>query len=178
MNQRTATFSFVEHEAAIVRLMYDLYLQEKSLLVVAKMLNEKGYRSRRGAAWSPVSVHGILRNPFYVGVYRYNYRDESKTGNASNTDLKPESEWVMLEDHHDALIDRDKWERVAAIRRFNLYDKREVNYVKMAREIDPRILKDFVTEIVQNFCIKDGKVESICFKVGIELRFLYSNDEE
>ncbi len=108
-------FTIIENEASIVRMIYDVYEKEKSLLMVAKILNEKGLKSRRGVAWSPVSVHTILRSPFYIGIYRYNYRDEAKSGGNAGHDFKPESEWIMVEDHHEPLIDREQWERVAAI---------------------------------------------------------------
>ena len=37
---------------------------------VAQLLNEAGVRTRRGGAWSMVSVRGVLRNPVYIGTYR------------------------------------------------------------------------------------------------------------
>ena len=60
----------------------------------------------------------------------------------------------------------------------NLFDKREVKYVKLAKEINPLILKDFVSSIIKNFCIKDGRIESILFKNGVEHRFLYKGEDE
>jgi hypothetical protein len=58
-----------------------------------------------------------------------------------------------------------------------LTDKREVDYEKFVRKIDPRIVKDFLNSIVQNFCIKNGRIESVRFKNGMEHRFLYNGDE-
>ncbi|OQB22796.1 MAG: hypothetical protein BWY11_02035 [Firmicutes bacterium ADurb.Bin182] len=58
-----------------------------------------------------------------------------------------------------------------------LTDKREVDYSKYVRKIDPRIVKDFLRSVVQNFCIKNGRVESVRFKNGIEHTFLYRGDE-
>ena len=60
----------------------------------------------------------------------------------------------------------------------SLTNRREVNYEKYIREIDPRILKDFLTSVVQNFCIKEGKIESMRFKNGMEHRFLYKGNDE
>ena len=113
-DKETGGFSIVENEAVIVRMIYDTYDREKSLLVVSKMLNDMGIKTRRGITWSPVSVQGILRNPFYVGTYRYNYRNEAKTGNVSG-EFRPEAEWIMFEDHHESIIERSQWERVASI---------------------------------------------------------------
>jgi DNA invertase Pin-like site-specific DNA recombinase len=113
-DKESDAFAIVENEAVIVRMIFDLYEMEKSLIVVAKTLNEKGLKTRSGAAWGPVSVQGILRNPFYIGTYRYNYRDPANS-KYTGSDFKPEDEWVMVENHHTPIIDRDQWERVAVI---------------------------------------------------------------
>lgn len=112
-DKETDTFSIIEHEAFIVRMIYDTYEREKSLVAVAKVMNEKGLKSRRGHAWNPTTLNIILRNPFYKGTYRYNYRNETKTGNAGH-DFKPEDEWVLVDDHHPAIITVEQWEKVAA----------------------------------------------------------------
>lgn len=54
-----------------------------------------------------------------------------------------------------------------------LQDKRFIDYEKFIRKIDPQIVKDFMNSIVQNFCIKDGRIVSILFKNGIEHQFFY-----
>lgn len=110
-DRETGAFSIIESEAAVVRMIYDTYDREKSCTVVAKALNGKGIKSRRGFDWNPVTVHGILRSPFYKGTYRYNYRDESKTGNSSG-DFKPESEWIMVDNHHEPIISVEQWNRI------------------------------------------------------------------
>ena len=73
-DKESATFSILETEATIVRMIYDLYEVEKSCTVVAKTLNNKGIKPRSGNNWNPTTVQIILRNPFYIGTYRYNYR--------------------------------------------------------------------------------------------------------
>lgn len=106
-------FIIDEAEARVVKLMYDLYDKQRSLLAVSKELNDRGYRSRKGAKWSPVTVGNLMRSPFYIGVLRYNYRDES---GASFT-FKPESEWIMFEEHHPQIITHEQWNRVVSTMR-------------------------------------------------------------
>ena len=101
-------FLIDEDEAKVVKLMYDLYDEQRSLLAVSKELNERGYRSRKGALWSPVTVGNLMRSPFYIGVMRYNYRDESGT----TFSFKPESEWIMFEEHHPQIVTHEQWSRV------------------------------------------------------------------
>ena len=47
---------------------------------------------------------------FYTGAYRYNYFDMSKRG--SRQDIKPESEWVIVEEHHPAIVPKERWRNV------------------------------------------------------------------
>ena len=105
-------FSIIEDEAKVVTHIYDLYETVQSLVTVAKTLNEKGIRSRTGKPWNPTTVRTMLTNPFYAGTYRYNYRDESKGKTFS---VKDEDEWVMVEDHHPAIVTRERQNHIAAI---------------------------------------------------------------
>ena len=106
------TFTVREDEANIIRSIYSLYEETHSLLAVSKTLNGNGHRARSGIAWSPVTVRKMLVNPFYVGTYRYNYHDES---NPKAFKAKPEDEWVMIEDHHTAIISKAQQDRVMEI---------------------------------------------------------------
>lgn len=105
-------FSILEEEAKVVTHIYDLYETARSLVTVAKTLNEKGIRSRTGKPWNPTTIRTMLTNPFYAGTYRYNYRDESKGKTFS---VKDQDEWVMVEDHHPAIITRERQSHIAAI---------------------------------------------------------------
>ena len=86
-----------------------MYEQERSLVRVVRELNERGYRSRAGNLWSPVSLLIILRNVFYCGDYRYNMLKEG-----DRQKVKDESEWVTVENHHVAIIPKDQKERIMA----------------------------------------------------------------
>ncbi|MEI6666029.1 MAG: recombinase family protein [Chloroflexota bacterium] len=58
-------------EAVVVRDIFRRYLElNEGVRVIARHLNEAGTRTRRGGAWSMVSVREVLRNPVYVGTYR------------------------------------------------------------------------------------------------------------
>ena len=111
-NKETKQFSILEDEAKVVTHIYDLYETVQSLVTVAKTLNEKGIRSRTGKPWNPTTVRTMLTNPFYAGTYRYNYRDETKGKTFS---VKDEDEWVMVEDHHPAIVTRERQNHIAAI---------------------------------------------------------------
>lgn len=106
----TTTFSINEAESILVKLIHDQYEQQRSLVRLARHLNEKGYRTRAGNYWSPISVHIILKNIFYCGDYRYNVLKE---GNRQK--VKDKSEWVTVLDHHVPIVSREQKERIISI---------------------------------------------------------------
>ena len=101
-----------EAEAAVVRLIYDLYLhgdQCKTVGIkeIVKHLTGKGL-SLRGSAWSIQTVHRILSASAYIGEHYFNVRD-SKTGQ-----IRPEAEWIMFKSA--PIIDRATFEQVRKMR--------------------------------------------------------------
>lgn len=60
----------VPEEAAVVRHIFRLYTQEGlGIRLIARKLNEEGYRTRKGGNWSMVTIRDILRNRVYLGTY-------------------------------------------------------------------------------------------------------------
>lgn len=106
----TKTFSVNEQESVIVKLIHDKYEEMQSLVHEARYLNEHDFRTREGNEWSPVTLLIILRNIFYCGDYQYN---TLKEGNRQK--VKDESEWVIVESHHDAIISREQKQRIIGL---------------------------------------------------------------
>ena len=106
----TKTFSVNEQESVIVKLIHDKYEEMQSLVQEARYLNEHDFRTREGNEWSPVTLLIILRNIFYCGDYQYN---TLKEGNRQK--VKDESEWVIVESHHDAIISREQKQRIIGL---------------------------------------------------------------
>ncbi|MCG3089170.1 recombinase family protein [Sporosarcina cyprini] len=94
-------------EVAIVQHIYSLYEQTRSTLKVAYQLNEKAIKTKRGGQWTAKTVRDILRNPFYIGTYRYNMRES-----AGSRRMKDKDEWIVVEDNHPAIIDKEQYKRV------------------------------------------------------------------
>lgn len=95
----------VEAEAALVRRVFDLYLQHSSSLPVVKALNaarqttkqhtSASGRVRAGKKWTKQAVLRTLRNPVYVG--KIPYGDET------------------FEGRHEGIVDRDVFDRVQTL---------------------------------------------------------------
>lgn len=69
-----------ETEAPVVRQVWQWVDDGKGYREIASLLNEMGYRTRRGAPFSHTSIHDFLTKPAYAGIYVYGkYRYNSLT---------------------------------------------------------------------------------------------------
>jgi len=59
-----------EDEAKKVRLIFKLYIEERSMPQVAFLLNERGDTTKDGESWCRQSIGKILRNKLYIGHYQ------------------------------------------------------------------------------------------------------------
>lgn len=120
----THEFTPNKTEAPIVQLIHDLYEKEQSLVRESRLLNSKGYHTRSGNEWNPVSIRTILHNVFYCGDYRYNVLKEG-----DRQKVKDESEWIVIKDHHPAIISREQKQRIIAMLNANSrINKKKNNY--------------------------------------------------
>lgn len=101
------TFSINPTERRVYDRIVDLYEKKQSVVAVARYLNEHGISTRAGGEWSTAAVHKCLKNPWYVGDYRYNVHSDGM-GSARRD---PE-EWVTIENHHEPVIDRDRFDSI------------------------------------------------------------------
>jgi site-specific DNA recombinase len=65
------TFALVAAEAAVVKRIFDLYLQGMGYRQIALALHREGVSFREGRPWSAQTVMATLRNPIYVGRLVY-----------------------------------------------------------------------------------------------------------
>lgn len=96
-------------ESKTITLIFNKYLDEKSAIHVMKYLNDENIPTKRGGKWTSKTVTDIIRNPFYKGTYRYNYRESARGSK------KDEKEWIVIEDNHEGIITKDLWNRANEI---------------------------------------------------------------
>lgn len=65
------SYIVVEDEAVAVREIFRRYVAGETTASTVKWLNAHGYRSHTGKPFQKTTVHSILRNEKYTGIYRY-----------------------------------------------------------------------------------------------------------
>ena len=97
-------------QAPIRKLTYELFLQHQRKGAVARILNDRGFRTRDGKQWYDTSVGRVLTCTSAKGVY---YINRSKHIGAWKSEPKPESQWGEV--RCEALVSEEVWNQVNRI---------------------------------------------------------------
>ena len=118
--------------AAVVRRIFSLYLAGSGTQRIARLLNEEGvpnptkYKQLQGldyvngrqttdrGTWSRTTVGRILTERTYAGDLAQGRRRKLSYKSKKSVSLPPE-EWVVVEDAHEPIVDRETFTRAAAL---------------------------------------------------------------
>jgi len=124
-----------EYAAGIVRRIFSMYLHGLGQNTIARILNEEGiscpseYKKSCGlnyhngnrlettTYWTYATVRRILQSEIYIGnmVQNRSFRQICK----KNALTLPREKWIIVENTHQPIIDRDTWEKVQSLLRRN-----------------------------------------------------------
>jgi len=104
-------FVIDEQEAPVLKFLFETFLQTKRKRTTAKVLNEKGYRTRKGNHFTHSTVARLLRDTTSKGIRVSNFT--KGTVGSDGTRYKPQSEWVYLP--CPAVVPEELWESCNAI---------------------------------------------------------------
>ena len=128
-------------EADVVRLIYEWYTngfpqgdgttRRIGCELIARKLNEMKSVPRKGSEWSLPSVRDILMNPVYIGMVRWNWRQQvKKMVDGKVKKSRPRSkEFIVYKGLHPAIIDKDVFDRAQELLQKN--PPRPVPYEKV-----------------------------------------------
>ena len=98
----------VPDEAETVKWIFDLFINGHGYRSIVTKLNRAGKRTKNGNMFQLSAVKFILTNPIYAGMIRYNYH---KDWNKKRRNGK-QSEYILVDGLHEAIIDRKTWDKV------------------------------------------------------------------
>ena len=103
-----------EDEAKYVRLIFDLYLNEgMGTYLLCKELENRGIPSPSGSpVWKNPSILRMLRNEKYIGTLKQKKEITVDYLSHRRKTNEGEEEYIIIENNHEAIIDRDVWEKV------------------------------------------------------------------
>lgn len=100
-----------EQEAAVLRQIYQWYLKEGyGAAKIAKMLNEKGLRTKRECIWSQNAVCRVLTNELYTGKV-INGKQEVTDFLTGQRAEKDETDWLVTERPDLRIIEPEQYEK-------------------------------------------------------------------
>ncbi|MBR1634546.1 MAG: recombinase family protein [Lachnospiraceae bacterium] len=133
-----------EEPAAVVRRIFAEFLSGKGTTLIARELNEEGvltdreYRFRKNGQhekmgrykWSACTVQQVLNNETYTGRYSMN-KVRMKMNQKEKRIFIPKEEWRTFENHHPAIIPKDDFAKVRAMKqKKSRGGKNPPNYLK------------------------------------------------
>lgn len=100
--------------APIAQEIFRRYAQGQSMREVADYLNSKGYRTSRGGPYQVTTLHGILKNEKYIGIYVHNRNQYNRYGKRKGKKSNDDTEVIRMQGVIPAIIDKKTWKAVQA----------------------------------------------------------------
>ncbi|WP_431017152.1 recombinase family protein [Bradyrhizobium pachyrhizi] len=140
-------------EVAIVRWMFQRFLEVKSESLIAWELNNKNIPAGKGGCWACSSVTRILKNERYIGNLIFNQRSNKlRRGLKKN----PPEEWIRADGCIEPIIDHDTFRKVGKIieeRRVDLTDEEMLKRFRKVLHKEGRLSPRLIDRTVGLPCI-------------------------
>ncbi len=123
---RPVGLEIIEADAAIVRLVFDLYTRRMMPRQIARTLNERGIpppgrvggaKRPRGEVWSYYSVQHMIVNETYAGTWYYRKEGPRTDRLPSSPKYRPRENWIAVQ--VPEIVSRPIWELAQVVREQN-----------------------------------------------------------
>jgi len=102
-----------EEEAKVVKLIYTMFLYDKSIRGITEYLTRKGYRNRKGNIFTTKLIGDILKNRMYTGKLIWNvhhYDKTQKTRKGYRYIKNPPDKIIIAQGKHQPIISEEDFE--------------------------------------------------------------------
>lgn len=126
-------FIIDEVQASAVRIIFNHYLDGKSLSEIIKTLHEKGYKTLNGAEYFSVgTLNRILRNEKYAGDMLLQKTTVTKIGTRNSVPNKTKTMYYVT-DNHDPIVSKEVFKRTQEMikQRADKYYKKASNKTEL-----------------------------------------------
>ena len=100
-----------DDEAEIVRYVFARYAAGATYGQILRELQERGHLSRSGRPFGKNSLHDLLKNKKYIGVYSYG-RVSTRPDGSRNSHADPSPDMIEIQDAVPAIVDQDLFAEV------------------------------------------------------------------
>ena len=160
-----------EEQAAVVRRIFEMYLDGNSILQIARYLNERSIPSRSGGKWNINSILYFLKNEQYTG--KRIALDEVRNVKTKKCTVLPKTQWHIIENGFPQIISQEMFQRV-----------QEKLSVQKGYDTTPKHLMAYKLYCAgcgrsmkhgTRFYCRNGYItgEGACFNGGVNRNFLY-----
>ena len=106
-------FIINEEQASVVRRIFQMVLDGFGYIKIIEVLNKENIKSPSGSKWTIRSLERIIKEDTYTGklTLQKTYRAENHTKKRNLGELRK----YIVEDNHEAIIDRDTFNKVQEI---------------------------------------------------------------
>ena len=114
-NKERKLLEIDEQEAKVVKLIYTMFLCDKSIFAITEYLTKKGYRNRKGNIFSTKLIGDILKNRIYTGklVWNRHYYDKTQRTKKGYRYIKNAPDKVIIsQGKHQLIIPEEDFEVV------------------------------------------------------------------
>ncbi|MGE3694830.1 MAG: recombinase family protein [Dehalococcoidia bacterium] len=107
-------------QAAVVRRIFDRYLETRSFSTVSHELNADAIPAHQGGDWYPLTIRRVLTNEAYLGRTVYGRTRQERVRGPDGKVRKraverPPADWLLIEGATPRLVDDATWERVQSV---------------------------------------------------------------
>jgi len=112
-NKETKMLEINEEQAKIVKMIFLMCIEGKSINSITAYLTRKSYRNRNGNIFSPALIRKILKNRIYEGKIvwnRHHYDKNKKTSKGYRYISNPDDRVIIAEGKHKPIISSEDFQ--------------------------------------------------------------------